>query len=212
MPNNPVMKRAGVSDSPERARQYLDAAVTYDGPGTTPARRDAFIRSGPRMVEFLERAGMKFVYADGWSDYYDELPGGEPRGRSLLAELFDTRELGDWEPKLSRYKGFNLPVPSDQFTDLMLVKRTMKGKQRAAALAWRLLKGKLTGERLAGAGAAIQGRMLQIALARAAADLDRRAGDRADRRRRQRPCARHRRRGRARRHAACVSAPVTACC
>lgn len=164
VPNNPVMKRAGVSDSPERSRQYLDAAVQYDGPGTTPARREAFIRSGPNMVEFLERAGMKFVYADGWSDYYDELPGGEARGRSLLAELFDTRELGRWEPKLSRYKGFNLPVPSDQFTDLMLVKRTMKGKQRAAALAWRLLRAKLTGERLAGAGAAIQGRMLQIAL------------------------------------------------
>jgi 3-oxosteroid 1-dehydrogenase len=164
VPNNPVMKRAGVDDSAERARQYLDAAVTYNGPGTTPARRDAFLSTGPKMVEFLERAGMKFVYADGWSDYYDDLPGGEPRGRSLLAELFDTRELGEWEPRLSRYKGFSLPVPTDQFTDLMLVKRTLKGKKRAAALAWRLLKGKLTGARLAGAGAAIQGRMLQIAL------------------------------------------------
>ena len=143
---------------------YFDAAVTYDGPGTTPARRDAFLRHGPRMIEFLERAGMKFIYADGWSDYYDDLPGGEPRGRSLIAELFDTRELGDWEPRLSRYKGFAMPVPADQFTDLMLVRRTMKGKRRAAALAWRLLKGKLTGSRLAGAGAAIQGRMLQIAL------------------------------------------------
>jgi len=164
VPNNPVMKRAGVDDSPERARQYLDAAVTYEGPGTTRARRDAFLRTGPKMIEFLEGAGMKFVYADGWSDYYDDLPGGEPRGRSLMAELFDTRELGEWEPRLSRYKGFNLPMPTDQFTDLMLVKRTLKGKKRAAALAWRLLKGKLTGARLAGAGAAIQGRMLQIAL------------------------------------------------
>ena len=41
VPNNPVMKRAGVADSAERARQYLEAAVTYQGPGTTPARRDA---------------------------------------------------------------------------------------------------------------------------------------------------------------------------
>ena len=75
---------------------------------------------------------MKFVYADGWSDYYDELPGGEPRGRSLLAELFDTRELGEWEPKLSRYKGFSLPVPTDQFPTLMLVKRTWGGKKTRA--------------------------------------------------------------------------------
>ena len=164
VPNNPVMKRAGVADTAERARQYLDSVVSYAGPGTSPARRDAFIRTGPKMIEFLERQGMKFVYADGWSDYYDELPGGEPRGRSLLAELFDTRELGAWEGKLSRYKGFNLPVPTDQFPALMLAKRTWGGKKAAMALVGRIIKGKLTGARLAGAGAAIQGRMLQIAL------------------------------------------------
>jgi len=164
VPNNPVMKRAGVADTAERARQYLDSVVSYAGPGTSPARRDAFIRTGPKMIEFLERQGMKFVYADGWSDYYDELPGGEPRGRSLLAELFDTRELGAWEGKLSRYKGFNLPVPTDQFPALMLAKRTWGGKKAAMALVGRIIKGKLTGARMAGAGAAIQGRMLQIAL------------------------------------------------
>ena len=164
VPNNPVMKRAGVADSAERARQYLDAAVTYQGPGTTPARRDAFLRNGPKMVEFLEDQGMKFVYADGWSDYYDELPGGEPRGRSLLAELFDTRELGEWESKLSRYKGFSLPLPTDQFPSLMRATRTWRGKTPALSMGGRMLKATLPGRRLAGAGAAIQGRMLQIAL------------------------------------------------
>ena len=120
IPDNPIMKRHGVADSPQRGRQYLDAAVTYEGPGTSPERRDAFIRNGPKMVDFLERQGMKFVYADGWSDYYDELPGGEPRGRSLLAELFDTRELGEWESRLSRYKGFSLPVPMFPLRELAI--------------------------------------------------------------------------------------------
>jgi 3-oxosteroid 1-dehydrogenase len=164
IPDNPVMKRAGVADDPVRARRYLDAAVKYEGPGTTPARRDAFIRNGPRMIDFLERSGMKFVYADGWSDYYDELPGGEPRGRSLVAEIFDTRELGEWESKLSRYKGISLPMPAYEFTELFLAKRTWGGKKRALALAGRIIKGKLTGKRLAAQGAAIQGRMLQIAV------------------------------------------------
>jgi len=164
IPDNAVMKRAGVADSAQRARQYLDAAVPYQGPGTTPARRDAFIRTGPKMVDFLERQGMKFVYADGWSDYYDELPGGEPRGRSLLAELFDTRELGEWEPRLSRYKGVSLPMPTHEFPDLMLARRTWRGKQKVLAMAGRMIKGKLTGQRLVAAGAAIQGRMLQMAL------------------------------------------------
>jgi 3-oxosteroid 1-dehydrogenase len=164
IPDNAVMKRAGVKDDPQRARQYLDSTVLYDGPGTTPQRRDAFIRNGPRMIDFLERNGMKFVYADGWSDYYDDRPGGEPRGRSLVAEIFDTRELGEWESKLSRYKGISLPMPAYEFTELFLAKRTWGGKKRALALAGRIIKGKLTGKRLAAQGAAIQGRMLQIAL------------------------------------------------
>lgn len=164
IPNNPVMKCHGVEDSYERARQYLDAVVTYSGPGTTPERREAFLRTGPQMVEFLERQGMAFEYADGWSDYYDELPGGEPRGRSLVARLFNIKELGEWATKLSRYRGFPLPMNANEFPDLLLVKRTWAGKRAAARLAWRMLYQKLTGKELVGTGAAIQGRMLQIAL------------------------------------------------
>jgi 3-oxosteroid 1-dehydrogenase len=55
-------------------------------------------------------------------------------------------------------------MPTHEFADLMLVKRTWRGKRKALAMAGRMLKGKLTGQRLAGGGAAIQGRMLQIAL------------------------------------------------
>ena len=44
------------------------------------ARREAYLRTGPEMVGFLERHGMAFQYADGWPDYYDERPGGQPRG------------------------------------------------------------------------------------------------------------------------------------
>ena len=94
IPNNPVMKRAGVDDSLEQAWQYFQSAVTYKGRCSSDERRRAFLQSGPEMVEFLERQGMKFKYADGWSDYYDDLPGGQPRGRSLVAELFDVNELG----------------------------------------------------------------------------------------------------------------------
>lgn len=164
IPNNPVMKRHGVADSYEKARQYLDAVVTYSGPATTPARREAFLRTGPEMVEFLERHGMAFEYADGWSDYYDELPGGQPRGRSLVARLFNIKELGEWASKLSRYPGFPLPMNANEFPDLLLVKRTWAGKRAALRLAGRMLYQKLTGKELVGTGAAIQGRMLQIAL------------------------------------------------
>ncbi|NPT53940.1 FAD-dependent oxidoreductase [Paraburkholderia elongata] len=164
LPNNHVMKRHGVNDSYERARQYFDAAVTYQGPGASPARREAYLRTAPKMAEFLEKQGMQFVYADGWSDYYDTLPGGEPRGRSLLAKLFDIKELGEWAPKLSRYKGPSIPANSNEFPELFLLKRTWGGKRKAMQLAGRMLYQKVTGKELVSNGAAIQGRMLQMAL------------------------------------------------
>lgn len=164
VPNNPVMKRHGVDDSYEKAQEYLSSTVTYEGPSTSPARREAFLRIGPVMVDFLERAGMAFEYADGWADYYDDRPGGQPRGRSLVAKLFNIRELGEWADRLSRYLGPPLPANSNEFPTLFLMKRTWAGKKKAMALGMRMLKQKLTGQLLLGGGAAIQGRMLQIAL------------------------------------------------
>jgi len=164
IPNNPVMKRAGVEDSYERARQYLDAVATYHGPGSSDARRKTFLETGPDMVLFLERAGMVFDYADGWSDYYDDLPGGEPRGRSLVAPIFDINELGEWKTRLSMYPGQHMPMGSHEYPVLFLAKRTWAGKRMALKLAWRMLYAKLAGKDLRANGAAIQGRMLQIAL------------------------------------------------
>ncbi|MGY3323999.1 FAD-binding protein [Pseudomonas fluorescens] len=164
VPNNAVMKRHGVQDSYERARQYMDSTVTYDGPSTSPIRREAFLKSGPLMVDFLERKGMAFEYADGWSDYYDERPGGEPRGRSLIAKLFNINELGAWTQKLSRYRGAGIPATTNEYPTLFLMKRTWAGKRMAMKLGLRILKQKLLKQELLGGGAAIQGRMLQIAL------------------------------------------------
>lgn len=164
VPNNPLMKRHGVEDSYERAQQYLNSTVTYDGPATAPKRREAFLRTGPLMVEFLQRKGMAFEYADGWADYYDERPGGEPRGRSLVAKLFNIRELGEWAERLSRYRGAPIPANTVEYPTLFLMGRTWAGKMKALQIGLRMLKQKLTGQLVLGGGAAIQGRMLQIAL------------------------------------------------
>jgi len=164
IPNNHVMKRAGSPDSLDEARRYFLSTVTYQGPGSSHARREAFLQHGPRMIEFLEAQGMKLVYADGWSDYYDERDGGKARGRSLLAENFNINELGPWAERLSMYKGRTLPMSSYEFPTLFLVKRTLAGKEMAAKLAARITKDKLLGRRTRASGAAIQGRMLQIAL------------------------------------------------
>ena len=167
IPNNPLMAREGIADSYEKSRLYLDSAVDRagnPGPGSSAARREAFLRTGPEIVEFLERKGMLFQRPEGWSDYYDDLPGGEPRSRSLVAKLFNVNELGAWKDRLSMYRGMALPLGSEDFTSLFLAKQTWAGKKMAFKLVWRMLKQKLTGGDYRGGGAAIQGRMLQIAL------------------------------------------------
>lgn len=164
IPNNAVIKRNGVEDSFEKASTYFESVVTYHARCSSKARREAFLRSGPEMVDFLERHGMRFRHADGWSDYYDDRPGGEPRGRSLVAEVFDVNELGEWKSRLAMYPGVALPLGSEDFPTLFLAKKTTAGKKMAMRLVWRLLKNRLLGRDVRGGGAAIQGRMLQIAL------------------------------------------------
>jgi 3-oxosteroid 1-dehydrogenase len=163
VPNHPLQKGAGVDDSYEKGLAYLEAAVGDAGPATSPARKDAFLRHGPAMISYLIDKGLKIRRCEGWSDYYDELPGGCPRSRSLAMELFDARELGEWNARLRRGP-YDIPVRWPESRLAMLAKRTPEGFLGAMRLASRIAWMKLSGKQLVGMGAAIQGRMLQAAL------------------------------------------------
>lgn len=164
IPDNPLMKARGLHDSYERARVYFDAVVGPEQPGSTRMRRDAYLRHGPRMVRYLQEKGLKLFVPKAWPDYYAGLPGGEPVSRSLLAEMFNLRELGAWEAKLRTYPAYPMPIHSDDAPDLMRVRSTWAGKQAMARTAGRIVKDLLTGRRTRGQGGALQGRMLQLAL------------------------------------------------
>jgi 3-oxosteroid 1-dehydrogenase len=162
IPNHPLQARDGIDDSAEKGRTYLDAAVGDLGPATSRSRKDMFLNQGPKLVDYLESKGMPFVRCDGWSDYHDDLPGGMASGRSLSVEPFNVKELpGDWAAKLRRGLS-SLPVRGVEGRKLMLLKRTWAGKVAALTLGMRLIKSKILGQELVGAGTAIQGRMLQI--------------------------------------------------
>jgi 3-oxosteroid 1-dehydrogenase len=164
-PCNPLMAEEGIPDSYDRARRYFDSVVTYEGPGTSPARREAFLKIGPPMVGFLRARGMQFFRPEGWADYYDDRPGGEPRSRCLMAPLYDARALGPWAAKLARSPvGAGLPVHSHELPVVYLAKRTWRGKAMALRLAGRMLRARWTGADLVSNGAAIQGRLLEIGL------------------------------------------------
>jgi 3-oxosteroid 1-dehydrogenase len=162
IPGNALMAEAGVPDSTERGLEYLTGLVP-EQPGSTLARKQAYMNTGPGMVDWLRGKGIPFVYCRGWPDYYDEKPGGEPQGRSLGMALFDVRKLGSWKDKLRR-NFLRLPVQGVEGHKMPLAFRTIEGFLTAAKVYARLAMTKVLGTEYAGSGAAIQGWMLHTAL------------------------------------------------
>ncbi len=170
IPNNPLMKAAGVEDSYEKARTYLDAVVGDVGPASSPARRDAFLREGPRMVEWLAGLGFEFVYSRGYPDYYPEKPGGCASGRCIEGALFDLKRLGAWADKMRKPRAAGMPWPLPMHTfeapKMFLMLRTGSGFALALKLAYRMVVGRLRGKRPAGLGASLVGQLLHLVLSR----------------------------------------------
>lgn len=166
VPNHPLLAPAGVRDTPEMATRYLDRLIGPDSPSTTPARRAAFVKQAPEMVRFLLDKGMKLRRpVNIYPDYYDDLPGGVPEGRSLVPLPFNVKTLGDWYPHLAIYRPI-IPVPlgADEFPTLLSLKRSFAGKLKAMKLGWMMMRARFLGEQVSATGAAVQGRMLELAI------------------------------------------------
>src|SRR4051794_16488044 len=107
IPNNEVILAAGVPDTPALAATYLAAVVKGDVPTD---RQAAFLANGPAMISFVMRnSPLRFRYMQGYSDYYPELPGGMPQGRSIEPDLFDGNLLGS---ELAHLNPAYLPTPA----------------------------------------------------------------------------------------------------
>ncbi|WUI51828.1 3-oxosteroid 1-dehydrogenase [Streptomyces sp. NBC_00414] len=107
VPNNPVILAAGVPDTPAKAATYLAAVV---GPDVSADRRQAFLGQGPAMISFvMANSPLRFRWMEGYSDYYPELPGGLPGGRSIEPAQLDGNVLG---AELARLNPPYLPVPN----------------------------------------------------------------------------------------------------
>lgn len=165
IPNNRFMARDGVDESFDKAASYLDAVVgdRDDAPGATRERRLTYLREAPEMLDFLIGQGIRFNRAPYWPDYYTNAPGGSAQGRTVMADLFDINELGEWKHRLRPNK-FQLPAPIVQAMSLPLIKVSWKAKLEAMKVVWRGFTAKLTGKHWVTAGAALQARMLQAAL------------------------------------------------
>jgi succinate dehydrogenase/fumarate reductase flavoprotein subunit len=92
IPNNGPAKRAGIEDSVEKARTYLQHET---GEYFDAAKIDAFLEAGPKAVDFFENnTALQFDLGPTFADYHPTAPGGMDAGRSIVARPFDGRELG----------------------------------------------------------------------------------------------------------------------
>ncbi len=92
-PNNHLMAAAGVPDSPEDAWTYLKGTV---GDAVPEERLRAYLETVPEMVRYMtEQTRARFIALPEYADYYQNIPGCRPGGRSIEPLNFDARQLGD---------------------------------------------------------------------------------------------------------------------
>jgi succinate dehydrogenase/fumarate reductase flavoprotein subunit len=92
VPGNPLARRAGIIEDPQQPRTYLrnELGERYD-----PARVDAFLDNGPRMVAFFEEhTALQFVDGNAIPDVHGKVPGAGTQGHQVIAAPYDGRELG----------------------------------------------------------------------------------------------------------------------
>ncbi|MFI8823121.1 FAD-dependent oxidoreductase [Streptomyces sp. NPDC053431] len=159
VPGNQLLDAAGLGDTHEKARAYLDATV---GDRVPAARTEAYLRHGPRMVrEFHERTLVRFRHTPGYPDYFPEALGGMAQGRSIEPEIFDLKRLGPLAAGLRRagLPTYGLTMTSYDFRFLNMVARTWAGRRAALRVGLRAVGARLTGRTLLSLGEALVARM-----------------------------------------------------
>ena len=92
IPANPKMAAAGIADSIDDARRYLDRSAP---PARDTAVREAFLARGPEAIAYLEaHTALRLRPVLSYPDYYPGLDGATLGGRVLEPVDFDARELG----------------------------------------------------------------------------------------------------------------------
>jgi len=164
IPGSRLAREDGVTDSVEQGLLYLNHLVGEPGPGSTAARKRAYVEQGVALLDFLQQQGVRLRRIVGYPDYYDELPGGCGDGRAIAAELFDLNRLGRWKRRL-RTGLVPSPMALDEAGSLGLIMRSWKARWVLVRILFRGLLQILTRRHWVGAGNALQGQLLRAVLA-----------------------------------------------
>ncbi|RAU50756.1 FAD-dependent oxidoreductase [Pseudocitrobacter sp. RIT415] len=97
IPRNPLAREEGINEDEDAPLTYLNAEM--DG-RPADARLQTFLRYGPEMVEFFRsNTAVQFLSGSKMPDFHNS-PGFATGGRSVTAQPYDGRGLGNWLHRL----------------------------------------------------------------------------------------------------------------
>lgn len=93
IPCNHLMPSVAIDDSREHALEYLRKLC---GDDVASDNIESFVDNGPRMLQWLEsNSHVRYMAMEHYADYYQELDGAAPGGRSIDPLPYRAQELGD---------------------------------------------------------------------------------------------------------------------
>ncbi len=160
VPNNRVILRSGVPDTPEAASAYLDHIV---GDVVPAELRKTVLDHGPEMLDFVvANTPLEFTWVKGYSDYYPEAPGGMPCGRSIEPKPMPASLIGSHLDTLNRpylASPMDVAVTQADYRWLNLVRRHPRGVLRALRVGGRGFLARVRNRRQLAMGQALAGGM-----------------------------------------------------
>jgi 3-oxosteroid 1-dehydrogenase len=156
VPNNEVLLKAGLPDTPDLAATYLAGIV---GDTVAPDRLRALLDHGPAMVAMVRSATpLDFRWVRGYSDYYPEADGGFAKGRTVEPRPLDGNVLGDELANLNPpylASPLNVPITAAHYRWINLIARHPRGAVSTVLVGLRWLVGRLRGQHLLTMGQAL---------------------------------------------------------
>ncbi len=97
IPRNPLARAEGIDEAADAPLTYLQHEM---GGEAADVRLQTFLRHGPEMVDFFHhRTAVQFLSGSAMPDFHAS-PGAASGGRSVTAQPYDGRQLGDWLHRL----------------------------------------------------------------------------------------------------------------
>lgn len=166
LPDNPLMKAAGIPDSHADGMAYFEDVVGDIGEASSYARREMFLTAGNEMIDFLVRRGVRLVRCPGWSDYYPNHKGGNAAGRAVEGVPYDAAALGAWSDRVqpSMGKNYGFVIKTNELRAVQYFNRSPRAFATAMRVFLRTRAARLRRREMLTNGASLIGQMLKAML------------------------------------------------